>query len=864
MSMRDNSFYGPTLTGPTIPVVSYDNNGNELWSYKLSSTSVFAESAWPKNTSAFCANSGNFVFGGSLTTGSNSDNSLTAYLLEINKDGTENKIVTFGLEDYPQYGNNLQLQSANWVKDDSENYYMYAKIASNEFVIMKFAGPVSNMQFEILSGGLFIRPALLWCKRYKMIGEMANFNIVEFKSMMFNQVKNQIWISVRMTNIKWSVGVLNQGGYMLVGFDATDGRIVKYGVDYSGRATYGTTADITYDLLDGIITDYDSAGDIMGTETVYTNNYGTSEYYIVTKFNNQTAGSATDQYDIQGYRVQSEIPGYGMMNMPFYTNQNWVSGNSAKVLFNIDEVHTSPYTFWFQGYPYSNQNARGTCLSIVSHRLVPERSEDPVTNGRVLGFAGFLHMTNNQAATGLYSWYLKNNEFSDTTTYMDLYNYRSAAQQKTNKRRIGAAISTRTMSGTVDSVFHTILPAFSEIDYGIATHFYQRKGEEPRWPDRIPRPNDSVYGKATYGIESRYIFSTNSYLYTQPYKFSVWSETNVDLTKVKFGGHNTVSFYPTNQGNIITKTSFYPDTTYGFSNPQTTQFFTMTTNQVEISLASWAYAQGWNGISPLHVTINPGVYIYAETAWTRTALSIGGPFPNGVTLVNNGFIMGLGGGGGLQFASQGGQNTPGGNGGRAIYLSVDITIDNRNGYIGGGGGGGASLLHNSGFASGGGGGQGGGPGGAGYNNNLGVVYGGEGGAPGSAGSNGTILGSAASGGGGGRVFPGVGAAGRTYSGVLAGLGGTGGGSGAVGSGGTSGAGGAAGVNGGSQTPNFKTGYHPGGGGGGGFGAAGGGSSAAAGGAGGNAITLAAGRNPIITWVGGFPSNRVFGSIAVDQ
>jgi hypothetical protein len=78
-------------------------------------------------------------------------------------------------------------------------------------------------------------------------------------------------------------------------------------------------------------------------------------------------------------------------------------------------------------------------------------------------------------------------------------------------------------------------------------------------------------------------------------------------------------------------------------------------------------------------------------------------FPEGLTLINKGFIMGRGGNGGSFY-------TNGQNGGDAIHVigNSEITIDNTAGGIGGGGGGGSPSKIGE---SGGGGGAGGGWGG---------------------------------------------------------------------------------------------------------------------------------------------------------
>ena len=272
---------------------------------------------------------------------------------------------------------------------------------------------------------------------------------------------------------------------------------------------------------------------------------------------------------------------------------------------------------------------------------------------------------------------------------------------------------------------------------------------------------------------------------------------------------------------------------YGKSNAFT---FSITSNQTNANLRTLALAAGWNGTSAVTATVNSGVYVYSTSTGTP-GLTINGSFPGGVSLVNNGYIIGMGGKGGTGNASP--DVTAGGN---AISLGVSVSITN-NSYIAGGGGGGAA-----GEFPGGGGGAGGGNGGGGYDPDRFPGFG-TGGGPGSAGGNGIgyDVGDSynnvvwSTGAGGGRVLPGSGGAGGNPDDFTVALGG-----GAGGGGGfqriyefydiyyysTGGAGGSAG----SAALGYNVGgaTGSGGGGGGGWGASGGsaiGGGGAAGGAG---------------------------------
>lgn len=299
---------------------------------------------------------------------------------------------------------------------------------------------------------------------------------------------------------------------------------------------------------------------------------------------------------------------------------------------------------------------------------------------------------------------------------------------------------------------------------------------------------------------------------------------------------------------------------------------TVTTNQTNFNVYSWATSNGYSGSGPAQVTIASGVYIYSTGIYTA-GLSTG-VFPSTLYLINKGYIMGMGGTGGG--SGTGSTRYAPLKGSRAVQLNCNTVIDSRNGYIlGGGGGGGTSTAA---YVAGG----GGAGGGAGGRANQ-TINGGAGSGPGSSGGNGSISGQFGSGGGGGRVVPGSTTTGPSVNGggtstkiPAAGLGGSAGGSGSAaasqtgtGKGGDGGGGGNAGGNGAAVS---GAGY--GGGGGGGWGAAGGNADSTSqsycfGAAGAPAVVTSdyftiygapVGGNWTLTWYGGFPSGRIYGSV----
>ena len=213
--------------------------------------------------------------------------------------------------------------------------------------------------------------------------------------------------------------------------------------------------------------------------------------------------------------------------------------------------------------------------------------------------------------------------------------------------------------------------------------------------------------------------------------------------------------------------------------------YIISTNQSNLNLATGATAAGWNGTSKLNVTINSGIYI-GSTSTGSPALTVSGSFPNTVSLINNGFIIGKGGNGGdgrSINATSGSGGSAGGAGGLALSVSSAITITNNGTFGGGGGGGGGGRAgwdsaqgECDGISVGGGG------GGGGRSNPSGNSLAGSGGSAGgfacvSGGSNGGV-GTESSAGGGGS--------GGAFGSARGGNGGSGGDWGASGSGGGNG------------------------------------------------------------------------------
>lgn len=126
--------------------------------------------------------------------------------------------------------------------------------------------------------------------------------------------------------------------------------------------------------------------------------------------------------------------------------------------------------------------------------------------------------------------------------------------------------------------------------------------------------------------------------------------------------------------------------------------FTITQNfpsPTNLNLHTVATNAGWNGVSKVICTID-NVAIISSNSTATPALTVSGSFPNGVELINQGTIVGMGGAGGAGGSVTSGPTlvAPGAgfSGGTALSVSVPLTLNNTGTIAGGGGGGGGGSA----------------------------------------------------------------------------------------------------------------------------------------------------------------------------
>lgn len=161
--------------------------------------------------------------------------------------------------------------------------------------------------------------------------------------------------------------------------------------------------------------------------------------------------------------------------------------------------------------------------------------------------------------------------------------------------------------------------------------------------------------------------------------------------QTEFGGSNPISlseyyrggaYVTANNSSVPTSGQMSLSQFYG----AVRQFaFTISSNySTPQNLRSLALAAGWNGSDFLLATNSA---IISSNTTASAALTINGSFPNGVSFINNSYIIGMGGrGADGSYAAQ-----PGFAGGNALAVSSAVSITNNGTIAGGGGGGGAGT-----------------------------------------------------------------------------------------------------------------------------------------------------------------------------
>ena len=170
---------------------------------------------------------------------------------------------------------------------------------------------------------------------------------------------------------------------------------------------------------------------------------------------------------------------------------------------------------------------------------------------------------------------------------------------------------------------------------------------------------------------------------------AIQSSGAVALSEVQseFGGVNPVSlseyyrsgtYVPAGATGVPANGAISIGDFYGASNSYA---FTIAANTRNANVRTLAIADGWDQSTPLSVTVNSGVWCYSDTTSTG-GLVLAGSFAGGVTVVNSGNIIGMGGA-----ANQ--------VGGPALQITTSDTVNitnNSGAYIAGGGGGGGGSF----------------------------------------------------------------------------------------------------------------------------------------------------------------------------
>jgi hypothetical protein len=155
---------------------------------------------------------------------------------------------------------------------------------------------------------------------------------------------------------------------------------------------------------------------------------------------------------------------------------------------------------------------------------------------------------------------------------------------------------------------------------------------------------------------------------------------SIDDIRVELNKTGTTSLQDTDVRGLVDKNQGETISLDDFYGAENIYEVFVTADALNLNVSTYAVANGWDGTTPLLLTVNAGVWLYSNS--TSTAGLIIPSSMNGLlTLVNNGNIIGDGG-------------APNAAGGDAISNSATgVSITNNSGaYIAGGGGGGGGTF----------------------------------------------------------------------------------------------------------------------------------------------------------------------------
>ena len=209
----------------------------------------------------------------------------------------------------------------------------------------------------------------------------------------------------------------------------------------------------------------------------------------------------------------------------------------------------------------------------------------------------------------------------------------------------------------------------------------------------VALPDSSTHASSDWQLSTNVGFTaivaqvTDSTTYKTNWSLSGLTDSTTYFLRVRYKSSN---------GN---KSAYSPVITFSTAFVDRSPFnlnLTIATDQPSgFSTIDLAVANGWDHVRPLvmTITINTGVYV--------SSVIHSGSLPSGsdVTLINNGFIIGAGGGGGLggtiyRYTNDNNflNSSPGSSGATGLSIGTPINVRNNNLIAGGGGGGGGGST----------------------------------------------------------------------------------------------------------------------------------------------------------------------------
>jgi hypothetical protein len=437
----------------SLVALVYNDRGAEQLGYRIN---MFNTNETVANRSCFVTSTNNFVVGGELSL---SGSTKKAYLSEINSTSSVSTNVVLSHQTY-------DLAQSLFCKGEGDDIYVASVTSAPNgtpgISLIKIVGPIPDLIVGIGS------VSISWAKKI----QPQTGNTFELRSLAYNPVSDQIFLSYKCRNHVGGTGTRNGITPVIWKFDPSNGSLLQY--QDMVRSDSNTPPVISVEDQELVLSDFNSQGD-----------------FYCNMWRNYTSYSAGEEMSLNRVPNTIDVFGnFGWFDSPGWTRYNYLRGSTVdtKLAYTPSKV------------------------------LLIEESTGTTGSGTVLYASQMKNPTNLNQTVVLFQGvddfdgrnkfcYVMRNNLTDDTYSIALPTKWCVFQHPTNKKRIACIVKTSAPSTSIPNLVLKILPEFRT---GVSSGFDYLSSQRPVGPyERMSYdPTLMRVGNRTFG-RSRYIPSSS-------------------------------------------------------------------------------------------------------------------------------------------------------------------------------------------------------------------------------------------------------------------------------------------------------------------------------------------------------------------